>query len=172
MSDNRAAFLVGHKKKPLVVDVTDDRYPDENEIVVKNAAVAINQLDWKMQDTPWVMFNYPLILGVDVAGEVVDVGSDVTRFMIGDRVLGHALSFATQDERHAGFQNYTVLLSNMASPIPPSLSFERAAVLPLGISTASAALFQKSCLALPKPSLNPPRTSTTVLIWGGGEQRR
>ncbi|QSS63283.1 hypothetical protein I7I51_00340 [Histoplasma capsulatum] len=153
MSINYAAFLVGHKRKPLWVGETEDRYPDENEIVVKNAAVAINQLDWKMQDMPWVMFNrrgqrrYPIPYG--------------------DRVLGHALSFATEDERHAGFQNYTVLLSNMASPIPPSLSFESAAVLPLGLSTASAALFHEDGLMLPKPSLNPVKTSTTVLIWGG-----
>ncbi|KAK2745946.1 putative secondary metabolism biosynthetic enzyme [Onygenales sp. PD_40] len=167
MSTNYASFLTGHKKKPLWVKEAEDRYPEEQEIVVKNAAVAINQIDWKMQDFPWTTFKYPLILGVDVAGEVVDVGSEVTRFSIGDRVLGHALSFATDDERHAGFQNYTVLFSNMASPIPPSLSFESAAVLPLGVSTASAALFQEDCLALPKPSLNPAKTSTTVLIWGG-----
>ncbi|PGH33750.1 hypothetical protein GX50_03407 [[Emmonsia] crescens] len=167
MSTNYAAFLVGHKRKPLSVDEAEDRYPDENEIVVKNAAVAINQLDWKMQDSPWVMFGYPLILGVDVAGEVVGVGSEVTRFRIGDRVLGHALSFATEDERHAGFQNYTILFSNMASPIPPSLPFESAVVLPLGVSTASAALFHEDGLALPKPCLNPAKTFTTVLIWGG-----
>ena len=150
-----------------MVDTAEDRYPDENEIVIKNAAVAINPIDWKIQDEPWQNFNYPLILGVDVAGIVVDVGSNVKRFKKGDRVLGHALSFATEDERHAGFQNYTVLFSNMASKIPLSQSFESAVVLPLGVSAASAALFQKKCLALPKPCLNPPSTSTTVLIWGG-----
>ena len=147
-----------------MVDEAEDRYPDENEIVVKNVAVAINQIDWKMQDTPWAMFNYPMILGVDVAGEVVDVGNEATHLKIGDRVLGHALRLATEDDRHAGFQNYTVLWSNMASPIPPSLSFESAAVLPLGVSTASAALFQKDTLALSPPGLNPRKTSTTVLI--------
>ncbi|PGH04683.1 hypothetical protein GX51_03350 [Blastomyces parvus] len=167
MSTNYAAFLDGHKKKPFSVREAEDRYPDENEIVIKNVAVAMNQLDWKIQDDPWLMFKYPLILGVDVAGEVVEVGSEVTRFRIGDRVLGHALSFATNDERHAGFQNYTVLFSNMASPIPPSLPFESAAVLPLGVSTASAALFHKGGLGLPKPSLNPTKMSATVLIWGG-----
>ncbi|KAF4626241.1 hypothetical protein G7Y89_g11917 [Cudoniella acicularis] len=167
MSTNYAAFLNDYKKKPFVVDEADDRYPDETEIVIKNAAIAINQIDWKTQETPWKQFKYPLILGVDVAGEVVDVGEEVTRFKIGDRVLGHALSFATEDDRHAGFQNYTVLMSNMASPIPPHVTFEIAAVLPLGVSTASAALFQKDCLALPPPMLNPPKIPKTVLIWGG-----
>ncbi|GAB1310588.1 Zinc-binding alcohol dehydrogenase domain-containing cipB [Madurella fahalii] len=169
MSPNYAALQVGHKVKPLRVELVDDRYPDEDEIVVRNAAVAINQLDWKIQDYAWEMFNYPLILGVDVAGEVVEVGCDVDerRFKVGDRVVGHALSFATKDQRHGGFQNYTVLQSNMATPIPQSLSFEKAVVLPLGVSTASAALFNRDCLALPRPSLNPRPTSTTLLVWGG-----
>ncbi|KAI1496870.1 oxidoreductase [Biscogniauxia marginata] len=167
MNSNYAAFLVGHQRKPLRVKIADERYPDEDEIVVRNCAIAINQIDWKMQENPWTMFKYPIIMGTDVAGEVVDVGDNVTRFKIGDRVLGHAVSFGTEDERHAGMQNYTVLMSNMVSPIPESLSFERAAVLPLGVSTAAAALFQKDCMALPKPSLNPVKTSKTVLIWGG-----
>ncbi|KAI1631600.1 oxidoreductase [Biscogniauxia mediterranea] len=167
MESNYAAFLLGHKMRPLRVTVADDRYPDENEIVIRVCAIAINQIDWKMQDTPWKMFKYPIIMGTDVAGEVVDVGSEVTRFKIGDRVLGHAVSFDTEDERHAAMQNYSVLMSNMASPIPESLSFEQAVVLPLGVSTAAAALFQKDCLALPKPSLNPAKTFKTVLIWGG-----
>ncbi|KAI5925047.1 oxidoreductase [Camillea tinctor] len=167
MATNYAAFLVGHQKRPLRVRAADDRYPDEDEIVIKVCAIAINQIDWKMQDIPWTMFKYPIIMGTDVAGEVVDVGNEVTRFKIGDRVLGHAVSFATEDERHAGMQNYTVLMGNMASPIPDSLSFERAVVLPLGVSTAAAALFQKDCMALPKPSLSPTTTFKTVLIWGG-----
>jgi NADPH:quinone reductase-like Zn-dependent oxidoreductase len=169
MSSNYAALLVEYKAKPLRVELVDDRYPDENEIVVRNAAAAINQLDWKIQDHPWKNFKYSLILGVDVAGEVVDVGCDVEerRFKVGDRVIGHALTFITEDNRHGGFQNYTVLQSNMATPIPPSMPFEQAVVLPLGVSTASAALFNKDCLALPKPSLNPAPTGTTLLVWGG-----
>ncbi|KAL2825951.1 chaperonin 10-like protein [Aspergillus cavernicola] len=173
---NHAAFLTSYtRRQPLRVEETEDRYPNENELVIKTAAVAINQLDWKMQDTPWTNFNYPLILGVDVAGEVIDVGSDAaaaSQFSIGDRVLGHALRFATNDDRHAGFQEHTVLWANMAARIPASLSFESAAVLPLGVSTASAALFQRGTLNLPLPSLNPVKqsttgTTTTVLVWGG-----
>ncbi|KAH6849643.1 oxidoreductase [Chaetomium sp. MPI-CAGE-AT-0009] len=156
MPANSAALLVGHAVKPLRVEEVDNRYPDDDEIVVKNAAVAINQLDWKIQSEAWKMFKYPS-----------SWASMSRRFKKGDRVIGHALSFATNDARHAGFQNYTVLQSNMATPIPASLSFEKAVVLPLGVSTASAALFNRDCLALPSPSLNPSPTFTTLLIWGG-----
>lgn len=55
----------------------------------------------------------------------------------------------------------------MVSPIPDSLSFEEAAVLPLAISTAAAGLYQKSVLELPFPSTNPQPTGKTLLVWGG-----
>jgi NADPH:quinone reductase-like Zn-dependent oxidoreductase len=95
---NHAALLTGLSARPLSIEETADRYPNENELVVRVHAVAINQIDWKMQDEPWTDFKYPLILGVDVAGEVVHVGSEVNHgahggihmFAVGDRVAGHA----------------------------------------------------------------------------------
>ncbi|KAL3472862.1 chaperonin 10-like protein [Aspergillus californicus] len=168
---NNAAFLTGHTIKPLSITSTEDRYPNENELVIRTRAVAINQIDWKMQFTPWTTFNYPLILGVDVAGEVVHVGSEVGdkgTFAIGDRVLGHALRLATEDDRHAGFQEYAVLWDNMAARIPESVGVEQAAVLPLGVSTAAAGLFQEKTLNLGLPRLSPvSQGSRTVLVWGG-----
>ncbi|KAI0384325.1 oxidoreductase [Hypomontagnella monticulosa] len=166
MSTNYAALLAGHKKKPLLVDEVDDRFADENEIVVKNAAVSINRIDVTMQETPWGNFSYPLILGTDVAGEVVEVGSQVSQFGVGDRVLGHALRLATEDDRHGAFQNYTVLMPNMACTIPQSLSYEKAVVLPLSVSTAAAALFQDKTLALQPPSVYPQKKGEWVIVMG------
>ena len=167
MAPNSAAVLVNWTRKPFVVQTVDERYPDDNEVVIKNHAVAMNNIDRAIQDEPWEDFKYPLILGVDVAGEVVEIGSLVTRFKVGDRVLGHALSFATKDDRHAGFQSYTVLMENMACPIPSFMPYESAAVFPLGVSTAAAALFQDDFLKIGKPRSKPERSPKTVLIWGG-----
>ena len=47
------------------------------------------------------------------------------------------------------------------------MSFDEAAVLPVSISTASAAMFTKEYLGLPLPSLSPSPTGTTMLLWGG-----
>jgi hypothetical protein len=55
----------------------------------------------------------------------------------------------------------------MASPIPDDMSFEDAAVLPLGLSTAACGLFQKDFLALQHPSADARPTGKTLLIWGG-----
>ena len=143
MPSNTAAWLTAAKANPLEVKSAPYTSPRENEIVIKNGAVAINPVDWIIQDMgsslafPWL--KYPLILGTDVAGEVAEIGRGVTRFKIGDRVVGHAVGMDKKHNRSAegAFQTYTVLLAHMASPIPSNLSYESAAVLPLGASTAA-----------------------------------
>lgn len=65
--------------------------PGDHQIVVRNRALAINPVDWMLQDQAlfdWL--KYPTVLGSDVAGEVVAVGRAVDRFKPGDRVLGQA----------------------------------------------------------------------------------
>ena len=112
---------------------------------------------------------YPFIHGIDTAGEVVETGPGVTRFKVGDRVVGYANGTDPQynSPAHGAFQKYTVLLVNAASPIPSTLSYESAAVLPLGLSTAACGLFQKDQLGLQYPSASPKPTGKTLLVWGG-----
>ena len=170
MPTNTAAWLRA-KAAPLEVASAPYPSPEDNEIIIQNAAVAINPVDWAVQAMgeslfPWLAF--PLTLGSDVAGTVTEVGRAVTRFKPGDRVLGHALALTTSATREGAFQTYTALKAHLASPIPASLSFESAAVLPLGLSTAACGLFQKNYLALAYPTVPPPRpTGETLLVWGG-----
>ena len=70
--------------------------PAENEILVRNHAVAINPIDGSLQSLAWWPFEYPTILGIDIAGEVVAVGPNVTRFKLGARVLGAGVGMATK----------------------------------------------------------------------------
>jgi threonine dehydrogenase-like Zn-dependent dehydrogenase len=117
--------------------------------------------------TPWTA--YPFVVGSDVAGEVVEVGSGVMRFRIGDRVVGYAAGSDKSRNRAAegAFQDHVVLLAHMAAPIPAAMRFEDAAVLPLGLSTAACGLFQKDFLAMNAPSASPTPTGKTLLVWGG-----
>ena len=167
MPSNTAAWLVAEKAKPLEVKSAPYTSPGQHEMVVKNGAVAINPIDWKIQDLAHFPLTYPAILGSDVAGEVVEVGSSVTRFHVGDRVLGHAIGIVSRRYCDSTFQEYTVLLEKMSSPIPRSMSFEAAAVIPLGLSTAACGLYQKAYLALQHPSVNPKPTGQVLLVWGG-----
>ncbi len=171
MPTNTAAWL-GAKGARLAVGPAPYTHPHEGEIVVKNHAVAINPFDWAIQIrgdiiAPWI--KYPFVLGADVAGEVVEVGTAVTRFAVGDRVLGHAVG--TDKDRNSAaegaFQEYAVVLAHLAAPIPDTLAYENAVVLPLALSTAACGLFQRDYLALRYPAATPQPTGETLLVWGG-----
>ncbi|KAE8163978.1 chaperonin 10-like protein [Aspergillus tamarii] len=167
MSLNRAAYLVAARKAPLEVQQAPYPSPDPGTIVVRNHAVAINPVDWKLQNFEIFPLKYPFILGEDVAGEIIAIGSGVTNFTIGQRVIGHCKNFTAGDNRYSGFQNFTVLSATLTAPLPPLISYEEAVVLPVSVSTAAAGLFQKDYLNLPHPSLSPQPLGQTVLIWGG-----
>ena len=168
---NTAAWL---RKRGGAFEIGPAPYtpPRENEIVVRNHAVAVNPLDWGIHLAGNFLYRwikYPSVIGTDVAGEVVEVGAAVTRFKTGDRVLGHAVGVERDHNNPAegAFQAYTVLQANMAAQIPGSMPYVNAAVLPLALSTAACALFEKDCFALEHPSLSPRPKGETLLVWGG-----
>jgi NADPH:quinone reductase-like Zn-dependent oxidoreductase len=115
----------------------------------------------------WIKF--PFVLVSDIAGKVVAVGSGVTGLRVGDRVLAMAAGAAKQRNRAAegAFQIYTIVLPRLATVIPDNVSYEEAAVLPLGVTTAACGLFQKDLLALELPTANRTARDEWVIIWGG-----
>jgi len=164
---NQAAWIKVAKAKPLEVGSAPTATAGPGEVVIKNAYVAINPVDWKIQEYSPAFQKYPDILGRDIAGEIIEVGPDVTRLHVGQRVIAHALGRLTGDPKHGGFQLYTVAHEITVSPIPDSIPYEKAVVLPLAISTAAAGLYQQGFLALPFPTINPKPSGKTILIWGG-----
>ncbi|KUJ14517.1 putative quinone oxidoreductase [Mollisia scopiformis] len=165
IKNNMAAWLLYEKAPNMEVAPGPKPNPAENEVVIKVAYAAVNPTDWKMQDSPYFKLTYPVILGTDIAGTVVQLGSGVTRFKIGQRVIGHCDSILTQKKTNAGFQLYSTCLEILVAELPDSVPLSSAAVLPLSISTASTGLFK--ALKLPLPSLHPEPTGQAILIWGG-----
>ena len=165
MPTNHAAYLVADKA-PLEIREAPYYTPGPNEVVIKNFAVGLNPIDGYCQYTPVWPMQYPAILGFDCAGTIAEIGSNVTRFKIGDRVI-YAGGSAMGDNNVGAFQEYALGPSNLVSPIPDSLSFEAAAVLPIAISTAACGLYEADQLKMPLPSLSPKATGKTVLVWGG-----
>ena len=167
MPSNLAAWLTAAKARPLKVEPAPYSPPGPNEVVVKNGAVAVNPVDWGIQALAFRPLDYPTVLGSDVAGEVVEVGSCCSRLKIGDRVLGMALGLSSERTQEGAFQIYTILLEDMTTGIPDGLPFEKAATLPLAVYTSTAALFQKDYLGLELPSTKPKAKGKTIVIWGG-----
>uniref|UniRef100_A0A8H7KCF5 Enoyl reductase (ER) domain-containing protein n=1 Tax=Bionectria ochroleuca TaxID=29856 RepID=A0A8H7KCF5_BIOOC len=174
MPSNHAAQLPPKLARSLAVSEVPYPTPSKGQIVIRNAAVAINPIDWLIQSRgdlvfPWL--KYSSTLGFDAAGEVVEVGEEVTRFKVGDRVLGlcRGIEKDENDPSQGAFQHYTVLRENWVSHIrAPGMSFIQGATLPLGVAAASAALFDSSYLGLDLPTVPArPSTGKTILVWGG-----
>ncbi|MCC4247673.1 MULTISPECIES: zinc-binding alcohol dehydrogenase family protein [Microbacterium] len=172
MSVHSAAVLPAPRAPLDVVSATVPQ-PAADEILVRVRAVGINPVDWVIQGTSRVTYRWlrtPAVLGSDVAGEVVAVGSGVTRFRVGQRVFGLATGTDRGRDplREGAFQEYTVLLERLAAPLPDALSDEQAAVFPLGVSTAACALFQPAHLGLRMPTgETADGQGGVVVVWGG-----
>lgn len=96
--------------------------PSAKEFVIKDYAWAINPVDWVLQDNAHITWlNYPLISGEDVASEVFEVVSNVTRFEVGDRVLAAAIGLAKNEPSGGGFQAYDIVEAGLTAPIPEGM---------------------------------------------------
>lgn len=169
IENNRAAWIVSEGANPLEVRPGPDQTsPEADEVIIQVAALAINPSEPFIQSKPlpFLPLKYPHVLGSDVAGTIVKIGSGVTRFKVGDRVIGHCLGLIYGGARHGGFQNFTACREPAVAKIPDSLPFEQATVLPLSISTSATALYERLKLRL--PTVKPTKTGKeVVLIWGG-----
>lgn len=145
--------------------------------MIKVFDVAINPIDWMVQENQDLKrTEYPTVLGEDVAGQVVEVGDGVVDLRIGERVVAHCARSPSAEDHHltpgatGAFQQYVVVQRNAIAQLPSSIRTSVGVVLPLGISTASAGLFQKDFLNLPFPSPEQPAPkplNRILLIWGG-----
>ncbi len=171
MTPNNSALWLPRRGGAFAVGPAPYTAPGANEVVVRSRAVAVNFVDGipgiaYRVILPWLRF--PAVIGSDVAGEIVEVGSAVTRLRVGDRVVGHAVGSerSRNSPAEGAFQEFVVLMEHMVAPIPDSLAFEQAAVLPLALSTASCGLFQQDQLGLALPTTQPVERAETVLVWG------
>lgn len=87
IQQNKAAYLDEPGASLLVRDAPLHK-AGPGEIVIRNAAIAINPVDWHMQDIGLFIQHWPAVIGCDVAGEVYEIGPEVEVFKVGDRVIG------------------------------------------------------------------------------------
>ncbi|OTA55428.1 GroES-like protein [Hypoxylon sp. EC38] len=170
---NIAAWLSKKYTYPLEIGPAPYTQPKAGEIVVRNAAVAINHIDWIKQQAGNAILShikYPCILGGDVAGYVAEVGPGVERFRVGDRVIGKAAAAlrSSNNTAEGAFQHYTVIREHLAFVIPDQMPYEEAVVLPSALVTAATGLFHQDYLALDPPTVPATPSNGKAIIIAGG----
>jgi len=136
------AFAIDNYKGDLTAREVPDPAPGPGEVVVAIAAASVNPLDAKLRDGEFkaiLPYEMPLILGNDLAGTVVAVGSDVRRFKMGDEV------YARPDKDRIGaFAERIAIAESDLALKPVSLGMTEAAALPLVALTAWQALVERA----------------------------
>ena len=95
MPTNRAAWITEPRGSPFVVKEAPYTAAGSSDVVVKNAAVGITPVAYKVQDTDLFKMQYPTILGNELAEEIFEVGDEVKGLAVGQRVMGCVTSFQT-----------------------------------------------------------------------------
>jgi NADPH:quinone reductase-like Zn-dependent oxidoreductase len=102
----------------------------DEQILVRIHDAGVNPIDWKIRQgyMKQVMpATFPMTIGQDFAGEVVEVGKNVSQFVAGDRVFGFA---------QGTYAEYAAAPVSTVARIPSSVDFATAAALPTAGSTA------------------------------------
>ncbi len=113
-----------------------------DEIVIKVHALGLNPVDFKLVEHHNSAWNYPHILGLDAAGEIVDVGSNNPKnFKIGERVFFHS-----DLSKDGVFAEYAKSKYNNVARIPDKVTYEEAAAILCSGLTAYQAIYRKFSL--------------------------
>ena len=86
MATQQKALLVPAKFAEFVVGSKSIPKPGPGELLVKIRSTSLNPADWKIHKYGLFIEEFPAVLGLDLAGDVEEVGEGVTTFVKGDRV--------------------------------------------------------------------------------------
>jgi NADPH:quinone reductase len=119
-----------------------DPRPGTGELLVAVHAAGVSRADVLQRDGlyPPPPGTPPDIPGLDMAGEVIEVGATATRFAVGDRVMA-VVPGAGQAER-------CVVHERLAMPVPDAMSWVQAGAFPENYTTAHDALITQCGLSL------------------------
>ncbi|MCF4119684.1 NADP-dependent oxidoreductase [Antribacter sp. KLBMP9083] len=136
----KAVVVTDFGTHPLLTDLPMPK-PGPGELLVRIHAAGVNPFDWKVADGALrdaVPHAFPLVMGSDGAGVVVETGPGVTRFRPGDRVYGQFMSLP---QGHGSYAEYTLAdQDGKIARIPESVPFTLAAALPTASVTAYQAV--------------------------------
>jgi 2-desacetyl-2-hydroxyethyl bacteriochlorophyllide A dehydrogenase len=108
--------------------------------VIRVRAASFNYHDvFTVRGMPGIKVPLPVIVGLDMAGEVVELAPDVSGWKLGDRVLVNPLNKKKGlmgEMLDGGMAQYCQVAADQLVAMPPDVSFEQAAALPVAYGTA------------------------------------
>jgi alcohol dehydrogenase len=123
--------FVGDYPKPTIKD---------DHVIIKVGASSFNYHDvFTVKGMPGIKVPLPVIIGLDMAGEIVEIGANVKGWALGDRVLVNPLNKThglMGEMLDGGMAEYCLVSAEQLIKIPDAVSFVQAASLPVAYGTA------------------------------------
>ncbi|MBC7779494.1 MAG: zinc-binding dehydrogenase [Proteobacteria bacterium] len=123
-----------------------ERFPDPtpgaNDVVIRVRATSLNHHDiFTRNGMPGIKVPMPCIMGIDFAGDIVEVGADVLEWKAGDRVLVDPTDRVGKggligEMWHGGLAELCRVPAHHLVRLPEGVSYEAAACLPVAYGTA------------------------------------
>jgi alcohol dehydrogenase len=125
--------------------------PGPGEALVRVRATSLNYHDlFTLRGMPGITVPLPIVPGLDVAGEVVEVADGVTEWSAGDRVLVYPLDEdlgLVGETRDGGLAEYLTIPAEQLVALPDAVSFADAAALPVAYGTAYRMIVEKGTIS-------------------------
>ncbi|MGZ8228059.1 MAG: zinc-binding dehydrogenase [Burkholderiales bacterium] len=117
-----------------------DPVPTEGHVVLRVRATSFNYHDvFTVRGMPGIKVPMPMIIGLDIAGEIIEVGPAVSGWKVGDRVLVNPVNRKKGlmgEMMHGGLAEKCLVAEHQLLRMPDAVSFEDAASLPVAYGTA------------------------------------
>lgn len=123
----------------LMISQLECPRPGLSEVLVQVKATSVNPMDWKIRKYGISYADksiFPIILGMEVAGVVRELGKDSKKFKLGDKVFGYI-----NLKKMGGYAEFATVNESELEIIPVGMSFFEAAALPVAGITALQGLF-------------------------------
>ncbi|SDL63859.1 zinc-binding dehydrogenase [Tessaracoccus oleiagri] len=148
----RAVTIPEHGNVEALRVVEDHPRPiaTEGHVVVKVRASSLNYHDiFTLRGMPGITIPMPVVPGLDIAGEVDEVGAGVEGWEIGDRVLVHPINSEGKlmgEVVDGGLAQYSLVEAGQLIRLPDAVSFTEAAALPVAYGTAHRMIVDKQTI--------------------------
>ena len=134
------ALVLDRPGRPETLRIADMPIPEPGpgEVRVKVKAVGLNPVDYKVAESGVPGWEYPFILGLDVAGVIDSLGDAVEGWKVGDGVFYHG-----NLSRSGGYAEFAIAPAHILGVKPEGVSFSEAAAIPCAGFTAYQILSRK-----------------------------
>ncbi len=139
----KAVVLYEHGGPEKLIYEADfpDPQPGLGDVILRVRASSLNYHDiFTRRGMPGIRIEMPMIVGLDLAGEIVELGAEVDGWAIGDRVLVDPINRVAGglmgETIHGGLAEFCRVAAHQLIPIPATVRYEQAAALPVAYGTA------------------------------------